>query len=42
MFETAVGQKASRKHKADIRKSMTPLEAFAAFQKAEKAMKKNA
>ena len=40
MFETEVGQKASRSHKSAIRKSMTPLEAFAAFQKAEKAAKK--
>ena len=40
MFETEVGQKASRSHKSAIRKSMTPLEAFAAFQKAEKAVKK--
>ena len=42
MFETEVGQKASRKHKSDIRKSDTPLEAFVAFQKAAKAMKKDA
>jgi len=40
MFETAVGQKASRNHKSGIRKSETPLEAFVAFQKAEKAVKK--
>ena len=40
MFETEVGQKASRNHKAAIRKSETPLEAFVAFQKAEKAVKK--
>ena len=40
MFETEVGQKASRNHKAAIRKSENPLEAFVAFQKAEKAMKK--
>jgi len=39
MFETDVGQNASRKHKADIRKSETPLEAFAMFQKAVKAKK---
>jgi hypothetical protein len=42
MFETEVGQKASRNHKAAIRKSENPLEAFVAFQKAKKAMKKNA
>ena len=42
MFETEVGQKASKKHKSDIRKSDTPLEAFVVFQKAAKAMKKDA
>jgi len=42
MFETEVGQKASKKHKSDIRKSETPLEAFVVFQKAAKAMKKDA
>ena len=42
MFETEVGQKASKKHKTDIRKSETPLEAFVVFQKAAKAMKKDA
>ena len=42
MFETEVGQKASKKHKSDIRKSETPLEAFVIFQKAAKAMKKDA
>jgi hypothetical protein len=42
MFETEVGQKASKKHKSDIRKSDNPLEAFVVFQKAAKAMKKDA
>jgi len=42
MFETEVGQKASKKHKSDIRKSESPLEAFVIFQKAAKAMKKDA
>ena len=42
MFETEVGQKASKKRKSDIRKSETPLEAFVVFQKAAKAMKKDA
>tara|TARA_B110000977_G_scaffold132536_1_gene168876 strand:+ start:1348 stop:1953 length:606 start_codon:yes stop_codon:yes gene_type:complete len=42
MFETEVGQKASKKHKSDIRKSDNPLEAFVIFQKAAKAMKKDA
>ena len=42
MFETEVGKGASRKHKSDIRKSDTPLEAFVVFQKAAKAMKKDA
>jgi len=42
MFEIEVWQKASKKHKSDIRKSESPLEAFVIFQKAAKAMKKDA
>ena len=42
MFETDVGQNAPREYKAEIRKSESPLAAFAAFYQAEKALKEDA
>jgi|TARA_B100001564_G_scaffold104078_1_gene85939 hypothetical protein len=41
MFETDVGQNAPREYKAEIRKSESPLAAFAAFYQAEKALREN-